>query len=572
MRLRRLLEHTGGNIGVLSAMVMPMVIVTLGLGVDYGALTLEKRRLQSIADLSAIAAAAAIADPEAAVRRHFRDNGVTMLIETRSGFLDGNGIPVTDAATIAARGSVSIVKGHYAPDPAIAAARRFAPLATPANAVEIRARKQGSLFFAAMFADPPPITATGRAAQTPLAAFSIGSRLASLDGGIVNALLGTLLGASVSLDVMDYRALIDTDIAVQPFLRTLSTEIGLTAATYDAALDADIAVPRLFRALAATPGVRPAAAAALHALATATGSNRRTIRLLRILNLDPKRGLSLDAGSHLGMSVNALDLVTAAAGIANGGSQMALDLGATLPGLASTRVRLAIGEPPVATPAHRLGAPGSAVRTAQTRLAVDVSVTGLAALLGLRIELPLYVEVAYGEAKLAAIRCTPGNAASAGVGIDTVPGVAEVAIGAVDAAVLSNFDTVPRVTPARILDATLVRIDAVAHVEATNRTATRLGFSGAEIAAGTVKTVSTREILTSTTQSLLENLRVEIRLPLITLVTPTLIQQALAQTLAAVTPQIDRLLYNLLLVAGVRVGEADVRVTAVDCARPVLVQ
>ena len=47
---------------------------------------------------------------------------------------------------------------------------------------------------------------------------------------------------------------------------------------------------------------------------------------------------------------------------------------------------------------------------------------------------------------------------------------------------------------------------------------------------------------------------------------------AFSATLGAVTPTVDELLYNLLLVVGVRVGEADVRVTGVECRRPVLVQ
>ena len=40
------------------------------------------------------------------------------------------------------------------------------------------------------------------------AVFAVGSRLASLNGGIVNQLLSGLLGTSVSLSVMDYNALL----------------------------------------------------------------------------------------------------------------------------------------------------------------------------------------------------------------------------------------------------------------------------------------------------------------------------------------------------------------------------
>src|SRR5690606_33050409 len=107
-------------------------------------------------------------------------------------------------------------------------------------------------------------------------------------------------------------------------------------------------------------------------LLQATAGSKVKLPLARILNLDPKKGVSVATGGNWAMSVNALQMVTAAAGLANGKNQVALDVGATLPGLATVKVNLAIGEPPVETPSHRLGAPGSAVRSAQTRLAVEV--------------------------------------------------------------------------------------------------------------------------------------------------------------------------------------------------------
>ena len=87
-----------------------------------------------------------------------------------------------------------------------------------------------------------------------------------------------------------------------------------------------------------------------------------------------------------------------------------------------------------------------------------------------------------------------------------------------------------------------------------------------------VKSVSTRDTLTSTTQSLLRNLDLDIKVLFLSLGSPKLVQIALADTLGAATPAIDTLLYNILLAVGVRVGEADVRVTGVNCLRPVLVQ
>ena len=71
-----------------------------------------------------------------------------------------------------------------------------------------------------------------------------------------------------------------------------------------------------------------------------------------------------------------------------------------------------------------------------------------------------------------------------------------------------------------------------------------------------------------------KNLNLDIRLFFINLDLGGLavIQSALANTLATVTAPVDQLLYNVLLVLGVKIGEADVRVTDVRCQQPALVQ
>lgn len=561
-----------GNIGISAALVLPLVVLSLGLGIDYGYLTLQKREMQGVADITAIVAAADLPNVETAAINHFKNNGLNLSLATQSGLIgvDGKVVP-RDLAAIK-KGIVTIVKGRYVPDPALATGQRFIPNATPADAAQVSIEKEGTLHLAAMFSSAPTMSAVGTAASTKLAAFSIGSRLASLDGGILNAVLGQMLGTTISLKVMDYRALVDADINIQPFLKVVSTRLNLTAATYEDVLKANLTMPQLLASMQAVQGLSSTATSALKALETGSSKNTKTFTLSRILNIDPKKGLSVDAGSDWNMKVSALDIVTAAAAIANGTNQISLAAVAGLPGVASASVKLAIGEPPVGTPPHKLGAPGSAVRTAQTRLAIEVHIDGLAALAGLRIKLPIYVEVAHAEGKLADIRCYGGSTTNASVSIDAVPGVAEIAIGKVNPTVLSNFSDEARVEKARLVDSALVKIDGIAHVETKNMLPQRLTFSPSEVAANSVKSVSTKDVLTSTTQTLLNNLDVEIQVLFLTIGSPKLIQAALAQTLGAVTPAIDTLLYNLLLAVGVRVGEADVRVTGVNCLQPVLVQ
>lgn len=567
-----LLRERDGNIGTLAAISLPLLIFSLALGVDYGYLTVQQRQLQAAADLAAIAAASNVGDAEKSAATFFALNNLPVAVTGK----DGSTIPavITAINSKTTLATARVERGRYTADPDIAPEERFKPASADADAARVTLTRSSDLFVAAVFTPKSPLlSATGSAARSKTAAFSIGTRLASLNDGILNALLGQLLGTNLSLNVMDYRALVDADISVHPFLKAVATNLTLTAGTYEDVLNAGITMPQLLASMRVVEGLSGPVRSALRLVEQATAGSKVKLPLSRILNLDPKKGLSVATGGDWKMSINALQMISSAAALANGEHQVALDLGATVPGLAAVKVILAIGEPPVDTPMHRLGAPGSAVRSAQTRLAVEVSVDGLAALAGLRIKLPLYVEVAASEAKLADIRCLGGSASNANVVVDVVPGVAEVAIGKVNPSVLSHFSDEPRVEKARIVDSALLSIDALAPGEAMNLTKTRLTYTPTEIAAGTIKSVSTRDTLSSTIQTLLGKMDLEINVKLLGLpINASLLTSALATTLGVVTPAIDQLLYNLLLVAGIRIGEADIRVTGVACQRPALVQ
>lgn len=75
--LKRLARDRAGNIGTLTALTSPLLLLSMALGVDYGFLTLQQRHLQAAADLAAIAAAADVADADQATARHFAANGLS---------------------------------------------------------------------------------------------------------------------------------------------------------------------------------------------------------------------------------------------------------------------------------------------------------------------------------------------------------------------------------------------------------------------------------------------------------------------------------------------------------------
>jgi uncharacterized membrane protein len=109
-------------------------------------------------------------------------------------------------------------------------------------------------------------------------------------------------------------------------------------------------------------------------------------------------------------------------------------------------------------------------------------------------------------------------------------------------------------------------------VEIANNAPTSLTFVNKDIVGGTVKSVSTRNFTQSLTASLLSKLELQFNILAIGINLKSLLSGLLTATLSAATPAIDDLLYTVLSTLGVRVGEADVRVSGASCGRSVLVQ
>lgn len=564
-------KNKSGNIAITAGLTAPLFVGILALGVDYGALTLQKRELQQTADLAAISAAAAV-NPDQAVLQYFKLNGKKIGIKTENGLLTDTGFVSADieGELAGVDGYATVTKGRYVPDSTVDVGQRFVADASPTNAVKVEIVEKGQIYFASSFTTAPKISAVGTAAASRVAAFSVGSRLLSLNEGLLNAVLSGLLGSSVNLKLMDYQALVSADINLLKTIDILAIDLGLQAGTYRDLLTKDITLSQFLNALGRTGGLQPSLVATIKTLERAANKTSISLPLEKIVNLGPFLGNMVGSGENLKVTAELFDLVSAAAIAANGHQQIAINAGASVPGLAATKLTIAIGEPPVSAPPLAVGSTGTVVRTAQTRLAIETSVTGLKALLGLQINLPLYVEVANAEAKLADIRCmTPGNGA---VDIDVVPGLAEIALGNVDTSAFNNFGRTPRVTKTSILDSAVVRINGMAQINSGNLTKSRLTFYQADIQQARIKQVSTKDVTTSLVASLLKKLDVDINVLFLTIGSPAIIQSALADTLSAATKPIDELLYNTLLVMGVKIGEADVRVTDLRCMQPVLVQ
>jgi uncharacterized membrane protein len=391
---------------------------------------------------------------------------------------------------------------------------------------------------------------------------------------LLNALLNGLLGTDISLNVMDYRALVDARIDALKFLDGLAAEIGLTAATYDDVLNSTVTVGQIVEVMAAmTHPADLTASAALKTVLNGKPSAKLTIPVGALIEVGSLRSVRVGTEpSGITALFEAMQMLTASAALANGEHQIAVALGVNVPGLASVGVRLAIGEPEQKTPFMSIGERGEVVHTAQTRLLIEAKVGGQGVLSGKTIQLPIYLELAYADAELASVSCPAGTPESAEVTVDAKPGVAQLWIGNVPAADLADFTSSPVNGPARLVDALGIKVNATAHVAATNVKAKTLTFGHADIEKLTVKSVSTGNLLETAASSLLGNLSVSVQVGALHTGSSGLISTALGKTLSAVAAPLDSLIYNLLLALGIKIGEADVRVHGVACQRAVLVQ
>lgn len=540
----RFASAKSGLAGVTVALCALALVGAAAIGVDIGWIYLKSRQLQGAADLAAMAAAMEPANARVRAEAAARANGVTG----------------------AAR--VLVTLGRYEADAAKPRAERFVPGPNP-NAARVRIEQEAPLFFAAMFVrnGRMRIARTATAAQARLASFQIGSRLLALRGGVPNALLSALTGSTVSLSVMDYDALAHADVDLFTYVEALRADLDLHAATYDQTLHTQMDSGRALRVLAdALDASGDAGAARVIAALADAAAGRGPLALDALLDVGPygaQDTLADARGARLG--VNALDLANAILEIANGGRQVALDLGVGVPGLAQTRAWLAIGERPNNSPWLAVtDAKTVIIRTAQMRLYVEaeLAAAGLAS-----VRLPALIELASAQARLEAIEC--GHAPNRHrVTLSVAPSVGALSIADIDRSKLADFKTPLARKPARLAQAVLLTIEGQAHADLGGLEWRDVIFDGADIANGTVKTVQTRDIAQATVATLMDSLTLQVK-PLA--LNANALTAALAPVLRTAAPALDGLINTLSDLLGVRLGEADVRINGVRCRGAALV-
>lgn len=242
----RLGSRQRGAIGLMAAGTLAVALVFVVLTVDSGRLYLEKRKLQSIADTSALETASrgGLCSPTHTANNYALENAA------RNGF--------TVVAGDASRG-LSVTCGTLPTN--ANNIRVFTPDATKSEAVRVVATRSVTTSIATgiwnMFsATPAPaqtvLSATAVAAYAPpVAQLTIRSNLGAIDSGksdVLNLVIGRLLGGNLSLTAAGWNGLLGTNVNLLGYLDQLAIKLNVKAGDYDTLLKTAVSANELIEA------------------------------------------------------------------------------------------------------------------------------------------------------------------------------------------------------------------------------------------------------------------------------------------------------------------------------------
>ncbi len=527
------------GIGVTSAAALTMLIGAAALAVDIGSFQLDRRKLQGIADAAVLAAAGKPGEERAAAERVIAANCNCNIV------------------------IASLEAGTYRPDAAIPAEQRFnAGGATP-NAVRIVLTRDRPMFFGSFLTgrQSTVIGASATGARRGYAAFSLGSRVAAVHGGIPNALLSALTGSQVNLSVMDYNALANADIDLLAFSDALRTELDADVLTFGQTLNTQATLPQVLSALSKS-STDAKVASTLGTIADS--ALPRSLLPSRAIDLGP-RSSSIRVDPANPVKVNALGLLRSMLLLANANRQVDLSLASSLPGGSGVDVALLIGEPPAQSPLIAVTDNQQViVRTAQVRLKMETKVaTPLAT-----VEIPVFAELGSASARITEIDCRRGSSNAVRLGVTTSP--ATLALGKVGAGDFQNMQRPIDPAPAKLLKLPLASVEGKAELVLSDLNPKPAGFSRDDIDRGTVKTVESTGLVAGAAKSLADRMDLTVNILGLGLNSKAL-AKVVGDAVGLAAPVLDGVLESVTGMLGVHIGEADARVNALRCSKAKLV-
>jgi uncharacterized membrane protein len=403
---RNSLQRQRGAIGLLGVATLLLALLFTALVVDSGRLWMQQRHLQTVADIASIQAAreltcnVSVSDVKARAQAAAAANGYTgnlasspNVVEMVNITTDGSGV-----RQYASGGSEAV--------------RVYATRTVPASMVV------GGLFGTTVTLHAQAVSR----ADPAIAAFSAGSfagRINTENSALLNALLGNILGSSLSLDIVSYQGIANTHITLNELLAASGQVGGLESLLNTSMSLADL-MDLTASAVAQSGTASASAEAGMNQIASAAVSNT-TVKLGDILDV-----ATPDAEAAGKVGINALSLVTAAALIANGNSAISLPLAVSVSPIASITANIDVIHPPkiaVGPIGNDNGNICTTLTTAQVEASVNVNTNLTLAGVGVQLDLVLEAAVAQGSVGLSDIE-TDND--SVELTMDANPGIASI--------------------------------------------------------------------------------------------------------------------------------------------------
>jgi uncharacterized membrane protein len=563
-----------GDIAIIAAIVLPLIILAAAFAIDLGHIAYVKRHLQKVADVAAIAAAQDLSNPQAGAQASAQYNGFN-----------------PDSAGH----QMQVTPGYWNPQsPYVQGPTYFTssiPYGQQVNAAKVQVTENVPFFF--VFGQRE-VSAQAIAWSSNMAGFSISSQLLDLNtqqSALLNSILGGLLGTSVNLGVAGYNALLGTSVSLGQLAQAL--QVG----TVNNLLQANLTLPGLYQGILTAVGnqqnggvLSSQATGALQQLVGLNVPGSYQVPVGQILQL----GLA-DPNAAVNAQVNVLNLITAAAMVANQHHFVDIpNIGVQLGGLANISLGLYVISPP----SIAFGQPGqnpdgtwkTQAHAAQVAVALHIQLLqGIPALGGGLLNIPIYLEVDPAQGHLTSLQCAvPQSGDQVQIGANT--GILTAIIGDIPQDALSNT-TQPlsaSAQPATLLNVLnlikvtmnplVIPLSDEAGYGAGNYAYTPLNFSGQPQQSQTIDTNAVGgalgNVLTTLAQQLQQPNSLNVSLLGLNLGLGNVVGAlvgALNPILVPLVNSLNGLLVPVLQLLGVQLGSAQVTYNAVSCGNATLV-
>ncbi|WP_339529746.1 MULTISPECIES: pilus assembly protein TadG-related protein [unclassified Pseudomonas] len=242
----RLGSRQRGAIGLMAAGTLAVALVFMLLAVDSGRLHLEKRKLQSIADTSALEAASrgGLCTPTTSANDYAKENA------TRNGFTvvagdNSRGLAVTCGTLTTNASNIRVFTADATKNDAVRVVATRSVMTSIAGGI-------WSMFSGGPMSTQMILSATAVAAYAPpVAQLTIRSSLGTVDASkspILNMVIGNLLGGNLSLTAAAWNGFLTTNVNLLSYLDQLAIELNVKAGDYDALLNTAVSASQLIEA------------------------------------------------------------------------------------------------------------------------------------------------------------------------------------------------------------------------------------------------------------------------------------------------------------------------------------